>query len=404
MSKLPEIKTLFAALLLSFTVISANAQGYLSLNSGGTSQKNYFTEIDYDNTGGSPVVKVTLGGKTYRFLLDTGAPNVISKAVLRDITPANFNPDTVRKAAIWDASGKVDSLSIITVSGITLGNVVFNDVPTLIAKDQFVFDCDKFDGIIGSNMLRNSIVRFSSKEHKITLTDQPEKLNLNNKPSSVLYLNQTQSTPLVITQMKDKGSVNLPMVFDTGDSRFFSIALQHYALCENQEIFTVLGKSKGSTGVSAHGIEKDTTTYRLRTPEVSLNGAVFKNVNVQTTPAEDSRIGSELLNYGTVTLDYINKKFYFEPFQSPLDLYAGSFPVTLAFKNNKVAIGMLWDQELKDRINVGDQVISVDDQDYTRFSLCDLVKASKFFDAKNRVNLTLKGSDGKIRKVILNRQ
>ncbi|MES2829760.1 MAG: retropepsin-like aspartic protease [Bacteroidota bacterium] len=398
------MKNSLATIILCFLTSLGIAQGTITLNGGGTSQKNYYSEIDYESSDGTPVVKVIIGGKTYRFILDTGAPNVISKELLEKLPPANINRNGFKKEAVWDASDKVDSLNIITLSGIKLGNVVFDNIPTLVMNDQFLFDCYRFDGVIGSNMLRNSIIQISSKTRKLILTDQPEKLQLKNKPSDSLYLDYAQSTPSVFVNMMDIDTVDMPMVFDTGDRGFFSLALNHYKVLEKGQIFKVLGKSTGSTGVSAHGIERDTTLYNLRARELRLHGALFKNTSMLTTPAEESRIGAKLLNYGVVTLAYSTRKFYFEPFQSAVDLLIAPFPVMLGFKKDKVTIGTIWDEKLKDRISVGDSVLALDDQDISRFTLCDLVKATTIFDEKNEILLTLKNLEGKVNKIKIARQ
>lgn len=401
-----RIKTIFTTALLCLVAAFSYSQGNITLNAGGTNQKNYYSEMDYDDSQSSPIVKVVLGNKTYRFLMDTGAPNLISKALLKEISPANYNLNAENKIAIWDASDKVDSMHVITVSGLYLGGILFDGVPTVIENDPFLLKCFGVDGIIGSNMLRNSIVHFSPKDHKITITDQPEKLNLSKKPSSLMYLTPAQSVPLVQIKMqgKGKGNAEIPMIFDTGDGGFFSIALNHYAFCAEAEIFTVLGKSTGSTGYGAHGIEKDTTTYRLRAPEVSFNGNVFKNVNVYSTPDDDSRVGSKLLNYGEVTLDFINRKFYFDPFQTPVEFGPKLFPVTFGFTNNHVTIDIIWGDTLKDSLNLGDQVLSLDDHDLSKYSLCDLLQASELLNGKDSANLTLKDSKGKIKKVTIVKQ
>ena len=95
-----RIKTIFTTALLCLASTFSFAQGSITLNAGGTSQKNYYSEIDYDDSQSSPIVKVVLGNKTYRFLMDTGAPNLISKALLKEIAPANYNLNAENKIAI----------------------------------------------------------------------------------------------------------------------------------------------------------------------------------------------------------------------------------------------------------------------------------------------------------------
>lgn len=396
------MRIFFLAILLFFVKTLSYSQNF-SLNYGGTSHINYFTEIKYENIIGKPILKVTLGGKEYRFILDTGGPNVISRKLFDIIRTPGVDPNTLIKLPISDSGGRIDSMTVITVNGLTLGSVVFNEIPTLIVNDPFIFDCLQVDGSIGSNMLRNSIIQFSSKNQTITLTDQPDKLGLNSKVSCELHLNNVQSSPSIDINLRDKGSASIPMVFDTGDSRLVSLSLQHCQLGEKHDIFNTLLKSKGTNAIGAHGTEIDTTKYRIRVSEINIGGAIFNNATVETSGSEDSSCGSDLLNYGNVTLDYKNKKFYFEPFKTPIDLYAESFPISITLKDSKATIGVVWNEALKDRINVGDQLLSVDDQDYSRLLPCDFIFASKIFEGKTKATLTFKSSKGKTKKITISK-
>lgn len=393
------MKIFLTALLLSLSATWAYSQEDFTLNDGGTSQKNYYTEIEYQDIRWTPIIKVTINGKEYRFALDTGAPNTITKALFDVI-----KPKILSKIPIHDSNDNVDSLNVVNLSEITVGGVVFNDIPTVVPKDMFFFDCLKIDGFIGSNMFRNSIVQFSPKNRKIILTDQLEKLNLNQNQSTDLFLTQMQSNPVVNVKLIGKGSGTIPTLFDTGFAGFFDIALTHFGYAEQAEIFNVLGKSIGRTNMGLYGVGDKTKQYRLRVPDLSINGAVFKNVNVNTTAGDDSTIGARLLNFGVVTVDYKNRKFYFEPFEPTVDLLEGMFPINYMPKDNKVFIEMVWDEQLKEKISVDDQVLAIDDVDYTNISMCDFLLKTDLYEGKNQAILTLKTPGGTVKKVTINKK
>ena len=48
-------------------------------------QKKYYEVIDFEIVMKKIVIPVTINNKEYKFLLDTGAPNIISKTVFNDI-------------------------------------------------------------------------------------------------------------------------------------------------------------------------------------------------------------------------------------------------------------------------------------------------------------------------------
>jgi len=213
-----------------------------------------------------------------------------------------------------------------------------------------------------------------------------------------------QSAPVVEVQMTSKSSANIPMLFDTGSPVLISLALAHYTLGEEHGVFTALQKAKGASDIGAHGIEIDTIKVRLRIPDIKINGAIFKNTNVATTAGDDSAIGSDILKYGVVTLDYMNKKFYFDSFQPSADLNEGLFPVTFALKDGKAIIGVIWEEQWKDKISRGDQILAVDDQDYSKISPCDFLLTARHFQSKTTATLKLKGSDGKTKKVTISKK
>lgn len=391
------MKKLCLLLLLGLTTLFCDAQN-ISMNQGGTEQMAYFSVIDYEVVREKIIVKASLNGKSYRFIVDTGAPNMITKRVFNELQPAQ-----VKKIPVGDANGKADSLSLFMVDEFKLGDVVFKQIPTLVSNDPFIFDCHQVDGFIGSNMLRNSIVRFSQKDHQLTLTDQVEKLLLNKKQASDLFLTPVQSSPYFTLKAKGKNKGSIQLLFDTGMEGMFDLALKHFAKLEKEQIFEVLAKSRGLGVLGLNGIGTDTTKYRLRVAELTINGALLKNVPVQTTPNNNSRIGAELLKYGVVTVDYQNKKFYFEPFDTSVDLFETSFPVSITLKNNKAIISTVWDEKLKTEINLGDELIAIDEINYKDIDPCHLITKPKMFEGKTQATLTLGKANGEVKKVTISR-
>ncbi|RYF17006.1 MAG: hypothetical protein EOO42_16120 [Flavobacteriales bacterium] len=398
------IKYFFLSVLFALYVSNSFSQEIATLNHGGTNQRNYYTEVQYEKVEELIVVKVSIAGKPYRFLLDTGAPNIITKKLYDELNPPSGKSNSIKKLAIWDASEKVDSLRLFALSGVTIGDIVFNDIPTLMANDQFLFDCLKIDGMIGSNMLRNSVLRISPKNQTVTITDQPERLNLAGKNFTEIYLNPQQSSPFVMVNLKGNGEVTLPVLFDTGAMEFISLALSDYKKLEAYNLFSVLAKTKGSSGIAAHGAESDTTKHRIGIPITTVGGTIFKNLIAQTAADGDSRLGSYILKYGVATLDYMNKKFYFDPFQNEYDLMERVFPVSFTLKNDKAVVGVIWDEELRGKIQLGDEVLSIDSIDLKKYTACDLMLILAKSKAKTQLTLKIKGQNGKITTLVINKK
>ncbi|RBQ12063.1 retropepsin-like aspartic protease [Pedobacter miscanthi] len=393
------MKIFLTTILLILNITISYSQEIFTVNHGGTLQTDYYSEIEYEDVGWAPIIKVTINSKVYRFAVDTGAPNTITKR-LSDL----LNSKIINRSPVYDGNGSVDSLDIVNLNEIKIGSVVFNDIPTVVTKDQFLFDCVGIDGFIGSNLLRNSIVQFSSKKHKITLTDRLEKLDLDQKEASNLFLSPVQSGPFITVLFVGKNSGTISTLFDTGSADFFTLALPHFAAAEGAGVFDVLAKSRGKNHMGIYGTGTDTIQYRLKALEFRISNAVFKNANVLTTPSDESTIGIQLLNYGTATVDYKNRKFYFEPFQISSDLTEGLLPVTFFPQDNKMFIGMIWQEQLKKEISVNDQVLSFNDIDCTDVSMCDFLLKKHLFKGVGSAMLTLKTPEGAIKKITITKK
>ncbi|MEJ2884424.1 retropepsin-like aspartic protease [Pedobacter sp. GR22-6] len=396
---LKSLKICCILALLNMIGSISHAQDSFTVNHGGTSQQNYFTKVDYENVVGKIILKATIRGKEYRFVLDTGAPNAISQALLNEL-----NPPLITKMPIWDISNKVDSLSVVSLSGISIGNVIFNDIPTVVPKEQFIFECLGVDGFIGSNMLRNSILQISSNTQKIVITDQVETLKLNNQHASDLFLTKPQSSPIFESTILNTTTANIPLLFDTGSPKLMDIALAHYAFCEKEPIFNLQAKSVGNNAFGIHGPGGDTTQYLLQIPGLNINGTVLNNITAQTVISDDSIVGTELLKYGVVTVDYMHKKFYFEPFKAKNDAATKSFPIAFIPQNNKVVIGIIWDEQLRSKVSINDQLLAINDVDYTNISACDFILKSKQYEGLSEAKLTLKSPEGKLKKVTISKR
>lgn len=377
-----------------FSIQYSYSQSSSVVNRGQATQKNYYSSISYENIAGKLIIKVLIKGKQYKFLFDTGAPNIISNSLSNELSlvPIDSKP-------VWDVNGKVDSLDIVSLSDLIIGDIHFQDIPLFVSKDQYLFDCLNVDGSIGSNLLRNSIVQLSSIKNSMIITDQPDKLNLNSKVYSDLYVDTIQSSPYLETYIKGKESVTIPMIFDSGSNGLFQIALNHYILCKDKNIFNEIGKAEGSNTIGAYGLGTDTIHYRLIIPEVNINGAIFKNVNAQTTINENSSIGTDILKYATITLDYKSKKLYFEPFNQTVDLHQGLFPISIKIKSGKPVIGTIWNNDLKSKISINDLILSIDNENLSNISSCDLLLNFKGFLGKTKSSIAVKTSKGK--KVLL---
>jgi hypothetical protein len=358
-----------------------------SFNQGQAEKENYYTQIPYQDVNGKIVVEVLLNGKLRKFIVDTGAPLSITENLSEEL-----NLEVLGYNNMSDANGVEDSVKAVSLSGIDIGGVVFNDIPAIV-KDWDAYSCFGADGMIGSNLLRNSIIRFDSEEKIITLTDNYSVNQFLGKGiSAKMKLDSIQSTPIITIYLineKTNTSASHELLFDTGDNSFYTVSVDNYRFFEEKVagLFNLFADGEGMHKISLYE-NVNQQHYLLEAPELLINGVNFKNILAPTTHAENSRIGSAILTCGSVTLDYINKTFYFCPTPHSTQDIWGIAPV---LKDNKFVVGVIWDKSLRDKVNPGDEILKVGDTDYQSASFCDFVNANmRLSSGKNEAIVVLK--------------
>lgn len=388
------MKRFLGIFLLVSVALIAKAQPF-SYNAGGAAVKHYYQELPYQDVNGKMIIQVSLGGQTANFLFDTGAPTSMSKELAK-ASGATF----LRSAPVTDAGGLTDSTSVVLSKSIRLGEVEFNDVPAVTLVPDF-FKCWGVTGIIGSNLLRNSIVRIDAVKKHIILTDQPEKLNLNLSNAIPLLLSKGQSDPRIEIKLAKK--VSMTIGFDTGDNSFLRLSEDFMNQLSKAKVFEVLSEGYGATRISAFGEQKPADKFLLRFANFNLGSAKFSNVITYTDKNGIPGIGTKLLEYGLVTLDYLDKKFYFDPYKEITDLNETRWPFELSLDGVKLIFGTVW-KGAAGQIKQGEQILAINEKEYPSVSLCQVLTSPSVFKGLTSAILKVKGTDGAVRTVTLKRE
>jgi len=386
------MKTLASLILFLFSCAVIHAQSF-TMNQGGATVNDYYIELPYEVINGKMIVPVEISGKKHRFIFDTGAPVTIDKEL-----SSQLNAEIITQSKFEDANGSYDSVAVVRLENITLGNVSFNAIPAMGSLPK-LYKCWGVDGVIGSNMLRKSIVSIQSDKHIIVITDQANKLNLNKKHSVPLITNEnnnTQSDPVIKVIIGKK--ISLSLEFDTGDSGFLRFSDDYMNQLSKYGVYEVIDKGYGASQISGYGLQKSADKYLLKIPTIMIGEGVFINVITETNKGGSAAIGCKLLDYGDVTLDFINGKFYFDARNETNDLNEKHWPIKPTVTGNKLIVGIVWAKALN-LIKPGEQIISVNGKTFPETNLCDIINRQPIIATTDTATVTIKDDKGKERVV-----
>lgn len=382
--------------LFLFIIASSTIAQNINLNKGETETENYFTEVNFEFINGKIIIPVVINNLTYKFLLDTGAPNLLSKK-----TSAIINPKLINKIDVNDANENKSSMNIVEISNLTIGNINFKNSLALSSDDEknLVFDCFNIDGFIGSNLLRNSIVQIDIHKKTLTITDDIKNLKVNKKNNSKLSLFGIQSSPYIWIKLSGEGSGKEQVLLDTGMKGFYSISNKHLNMFEKAKIFEVNAIGNGTESIGLFGNSISSNHKRLLLPKLKISTSNFLNITTITTNDVNSKIGIDLFEKGIGTIDFKNKNFYFDEYTIDTDLTEKQIGFSPTILNKKLSIGIVWDENLKNIIFTGDEIIAINNINYENYPICDLISKKSIFKDIVIERITIKNKEGEIKEL-----
>ena len=105
--------------------------------------------------------------------------------------------------------------------------------------------------------------------------------------------------------------------------RFYSMNTPTYEKVKDSGFIETLFSGFGATSMGLSGAEEASEKFRIKIPQIKIGRGKFQNITAETMTSPISLLGTKLLDYGIVTIDFAQGLFYFEPYdESTLpDLY-----------------------------------------------------------------------------------
>lgn len=358
----------------------------------------YFIKLPYEKISDKLIIKAEVGGKQRRFIFDTGTITCVSQALANELELKDEED-----VSVVDQSGKRDTSSIVVLDKITFNGISFNNVPALTFEKSVFFDCFNVDGFIGSNLWHKSIVQFSPEDNTIIITDRIDSLRLNKKFATKLYLDREQSNPYFAIKL---GDTKLRLLFDSGSNDLISMNVGEFERLRGRNIFRILGRTFGTASIGMFGVAENVEMYRLYLARFFIGKNRMANAIIHTTEGE-SRMGIKLIDHGKVTIDYLNKQFYFEP-DDPYRVYTNVrerfWTVSPSVRNGVLIVGSVWD-DLGQNINQGDIIVAINGVSYRQRSECEiLLEPLISSEEREQAIFTIENKDGIRRNVTIIKQ
>lgn len=329
-----------------FCIISLSAQGKKFFESGEVQLKNPVEKINLRYTADLPFVQVSINGKSYNFLFDTGAPTVISNAVYTEL-----NLEKKYTGKIKDSQKNKQSQIFTELPEMIVDHVVFKNIGAVVMDFTVSeLDCFKVDGILGANQMAKLFWRINYSENSLEATKDLSQFDLNTYDTVIPFDPKPQKTPVLETKILDK---KMSLTFDTGFSGRLKITENKY---DPKKVLKSVA-TYGTSSVGAYGAGKPTPGYIFRINELSLGNKSFPNEMAMT--GNSSLIGNDFFKNFIFIMDWTNNKVYMKRIKNDAPKLE-SFGFGYRFVDSKPVVAFVFEDE-NFPLKVGDAIISIND-------------------------------------------
>jgi hypothetical protein len=355
------------------------------MTKGEIEQQQFISEIPFEYGMGLIIIKVTIEGKEYDFLYDTGAPNVISTELAQEL---NIKPYVTNKTV--DSQGKKEELEYLLLPSVRIGSVDFINTGAAVAdlNRSSVIACLNIDGIIGANLMQKAIWQIDYTNKVIRISNSMDSLNVKNG-KHIKFDQKMTGTP--VADINVNGTVVKNVTIDSGSNGGFSLSEKTYRIAKDSASPVVIGI--GTTTSGLYGVGEVDTNYYTTISTVSIGEIQLSNQMVGFNKGHALTLGNEFFENYLVTYNWFDKEMILSEKMEHDNSSFNSFGFSYFFNETKLLVSMLIEGSEADQkgIKRGDQIIAINGVDYsemTQEKWCEILHTPELRKG-NKIDVTL---------------
>jgi predicted aspartyl protease len=295
----------FFLVTLALLVSGCSKKWTQVIRSGKISTDQFIEKVDLKVRKDLVFVPVTIQGKVYNFLLDTGAPFSISKKLQE-----KYNFKQVAKSHIVDSDQNRQQVGWVNVSSISIGDVIFTDQVAFIGDfgSNPVIKCLEIDGIVGSNILRQC--NWTIDQEINVLTFSKNATGHDHKKCMTIPFSTDQQFNMYINIGLGQAAVKNVLV-DYGSNGSVTVSKKVFSMLKEKSIVGSTMTQRGTKQSGIVGEPVDLHREFVYTDSVCIDSSYLRQVMVRT--GNTTSIGNQILSRFMVTIDWENRQLHFSP-------------------------------------------------------------------------------------------
>ena len=311
--------------------------------------------LPFEWHNGHIVVQANINGKACLFQFDTGGHLLVSKGLYEELGLSVI--DSVKMVDSNNNAGYMMQTDSVKIS-FPNSNYAYLGRTLLEPVNGWDIQRAGIDGIIGSDVFQDFVVRINGRTRQLAISSKvPENLE-----NGYEFVENISNAPIFRVQLAE--NFNIPVMFDSGNYSTMFLAQGVFDwLQQGGYVFEKVeqGYGLGMTGIMGGDSRRRFT--RVIFKQIPLGGKLLKHVLVDVQPVAMPLLGSGILRYGEVVLDYPRKMFCFLPFddidfEQPISEPVWNIKLVLDPQQN-VRVAGVWG-ELVQQVFPFDYVVAID--------------------------------------------
>jgi len=341
--------------LCLFFSCSGNELGN-ALKAGKLMQQGFYEVLPFEYKRNEIFISVKVNGVPATFMVDTGAPNVITEDFQKRLgLKADFNQK------VGDSRNRKSKRGFVLLNDVALGGLNFEE--TIAAVVDFSkapeIGCFGVDGFIGANLMRKAYWQIDYQKQTLVITDQYKKLGDLSGGTRIAFETKTQGTPLVSLNIANR--VKTKMKLDTGSASELTVNGRYLKKLKGRGYYRV-----GYTSSGLSGAHRD-TTFTLETEEAWIGELQLKKQLFKGDRNASNLIGNQFLEKFLVTIDWLKSEIILIPKQDVKDSSKKTYGFTVRYgKENLIVSGIIGGSEADQKgLEADDVILEINGRDFS---------------------------------------
>ena len=359
------------------------------------SEQDFVDTIPIEFENDQLYVRVYSEGRTYRMNIDTGSSQGI--AYVGGTFPYGR---ILGKVESRDANGRIDTIHAVAFPSFTLGRITISGYSGSLFRRHHV--PNRYDAIIGFDLFNKGLsAKIDTRKGIMVLTDRRHFFD--EEDGYTWRYRLLRFVPNV--KLSPYPNCIDEALFDTGSRRLYVMGNRSLNIFQDRfpDFSTQIeSRSHGRRAVGGFGAEKSDALTFLWLDGFNLGGYEFRDYHTMTTQGY-SRIGGELLRYGTLIIEPRRKTMTFQPYNDDMAIMVSNAQTNIAFipQNDRPVVGMVWEggPHYRNGFRQGDMILQIDNQFINTFS--DFL-SFPFIEGRQHTFL-VRSQDGSIHEIISER-